>query len=116
MNGSASSRIPSATKAIQTASGSRWSFPQSLITNSCFIQPSGAPITPLRPFGHALAQEPGRSQRQDQDQHEEGEDVLVMAAEKTAGHVADVARAQAFDDAQQHAAQNRTREVADAAQ
>ena len=42
---------------------------------------------------HPLAEQARRPQGQDQDQHDEGEDVLVVAAEHAAGQVADVAGA-----------------------
>src|SRR5512135_1111163 len=47
--------------------------------------------------GHALAKQTLRTQRQHQDQHDEGEDVLVVRAEHAAGEVADVAGAQRLD-------------------
>src|SRR3954453_15569230 len=71
--------------------------------------PSGA-------VGHAFAEQPLRSQGQDQDEHDEGEDVLVMGAEDAAGQRADVAGAERFDKAEQHAADHRAGEVADAAE
>src|ERR1700710_1147471 len=55
------------------------------------------------PVSHALAEQSLRPQRQHQDQHDEGEDVLVVAAEHAAGDVADVAGTERFDQAQQHA-------------
>src|SRR3989344_5636908 len=49
---------------------------------------------------HALAEKTRRPDDQYQDQHEEGEDVLVMAAEKPTGQFADVTCAQALDHAE----------------
>src|SRR5450755_1258086 len=63
--------------------------------------------------GHAFAEQPLGSQCQHQDQHDERKDVLVVAAENAAGQRADVARAQRFDQAEQHAAEHRASEVAD---
>src|SRR5678815_5734321 len=71
---------------------------------------------PSRPVGDAFAEEPLRSQGQHQDQHDEREDVLVVAAEHAAGQHADVAGAERLDQAEQHAADHRAGEVADAAE
>jgi len=65
---------------------------------------------------NARPQQAGRAEHQHRDQHEEREHVLVMAAEETAGEVADVARAERFDQSQQQAAQHRPAQIADAAQ
>ena len=59
---------------------------------------------------------PLRTQRQHEDQHDEGEDVLVVGAQDAARQVADVACAERLDHAQQHAAEHGAREVADAAE
>src|SRR6478735_7683934 len=67
-------------------------------------------------IGDALAEQALRSQRQDQDQDDEGKDVLVVAAENAAGQVADVAGAERLDQAEQDAADHRAGEVADAAE
>src|SRR5438067_12025245 len=63
------------------------------------------------PVGHTLAQQALRSQGEHEDQHDEGEDVLVVAAQHAAGEQADVARAQRFDEPEQHAAHHRARQV-----
>src|SRR5438034_373505 len=65
---------------------------------------------------HPLAQQARRPEHQHRDQHQEREHVLVVAAEDAAGEVADVARAERLDQAEQHAAEHRAAEVADAAQ
>src|ERR1700754_3942571 len=65
---------------------------------------------------NAFAHDAGRTQRKYDDQHHEGEDVLVVAAQEVSGQVADGAGAQAFDQAEQDAAQHRAVDVADAAQ
>src|SRR6188474_264204 len=85
------------------------------------VPPSGS--EPLRAAGrdscsvrHTLAEQALRPQRQDQDQDDEGEDVLVVAAEHAAGEVADVAGAERLDQAEQDAADHRPGEVADAAE
>ena len=75
----------------------------------CTPCPSGA-------VGHAFAQQARRPQRQHEDQHDEGEDVLVVAAQHAAGEVADVAGAELFDQAEQDAADHRAAEIADAAE
>src|SRR5690349_5986936 len=62
--------------------------------------------------GDALAEQALRAQGQHQDQHDEREDVLVVAAEHAAGQHADVAGAEGLDQAEQHAADHRTGEVA----
>src|SRR5438132_6991850 len=67
-----------------------------------------------RPVGHALAEQALRPEGEHEDQHDEREDVLVMAAQHAAGDHADVAGAQRFDEPEQHAAHHRTRQVADA--
>src|SRR3989344_1527906 len=65
---------------------------------------------------HALAEKTRRPDDQHQDQYEKGEDVLVMAAEKSAGQRSDVTGAQTLDHTEQQAAQHRPGDVADAAQ
>src|SRR5262249_41871036 len=82
-----------------------------------------------------FAQEARRPEDEDQDQDEEREHVLIVAPEKTHGailcralllhrvrqegkhaqvrHIADVARAERLDDAQQKPAEHRAREVSD---
>ena len=59
------------------------------------------------PVGHALAQQARGAQREHDDQHDEGEDVGVVAAQHAAGERADVARADGFDQAQEHASHDR---------
>ena len=53
---------------------------------------------------------------QHQNEDEEGEHVLVVAAEEAAGEVADVAGAERLDQSQQHAAEHGAGQVADAAE
>src|SRR4029077_5412239 len=65
-----------------------------------------------RSIGHALAEQALRSHREHEDQHDEGKDVLVVAAEHAAGQLADVAGAERLDQAEQHAAHHRAGEVA----
>src|SRR6266571_6643069 len=57
--------------------------------------------------GHTFAHDAGRPDREHDNQDHEGEDVLVVAAEEAAGQVADIAGAQAVDDAEQDAADHR---------
>src|SRR5687768_12495138 len=71
---------------------------------------------PSRSIGDAFAEQALRSQGQHQDQHDEREDVLVVAAENAAGQHADVAGAERFNEAEQHAADHRAGQVADAAE
>src|SRR6478752_7555866 len=56
------------------------------------------------PVRHPLAEQAGRPQREHDDQHDEGEDVAVVAAQHIAGQGADVARADGLDQPQQDAA------------
>lgn len=63
-----------------------------------------------------FAEQAGGLEHQHDDQHDEGEDVLVMAAEEAAAQVADIARPQRLDDAEQDAAGHRAGEVADTAE
>src|SRR3990167_9463347 len=65
---------------------------------------------------HTLTQQARGAQRQDDDEHDEREDVGVVAAEQAARERADVARADGFDEAQQNAAHHRAGQVADAAE
>src|SRR5207237_910129 len=62
--------------------------------------------------GDALAEQALWPQGEDQDQDDEGEDVLVVAAEDAAGELADVAGTERLDHAEQHAADHRAGEVA----
>src|SRR5262245_9172663 len=66
--------------------------------------------------GHPFAEQALRPHGEHEDQHDEGEDVLVVAAEHAAGQLADVAGAERFDQPQQHPAHHRPGEVADAAE
>src|SRR6185369_4416672 len=63
---------------------------------------------------HAFAEKPLRTQRQHEDQNNEREDVLVVAAEQAAGEGADVAGADRFDQPEQDAAHHGAGQVADA--
>src|SRR3954447_5647508 len=65
---------------------------------------------------HPLAEQPRGPQREHDDQHDEGEDVAVLAAQHAAGDDADVARADGLDQSEQDAADHRARQVADAAE
>src|SRR5262245_50295099 len=67
-------------------------------------------------IGHPFAEQALRPHGQHEDQHDEGEDVLVVAAEHAAGQLADVAGAERLDQAEQHTAHHRARQVADAAE
>src|SRR6201996_2646596 len=49
--------------------------------------------------GHAFAEQDRQAQREHEEQHVEGEDVLVVGAQHATGDVADVARAERLDDA-----------------
>ncbi len=66
--------------------------------------------------GHAFAEQARRPQGQDDDQHDEGEDVGVVAAEHAARQRADVARADGLDQAEQDAADHGAGQVPDAAE
>src|SRR5215208_1082403 len=68
------------------------------------------------PVRHAFAQQSRGSQRQHDDQHDEGEDVGVVAAQDATGGHSDVARTDRLDQPQQHAADHRAGQVADAAE
>src|SRR6185369_9313260 len=68
------------------------------------------------PVRHALAQQPRGPQRQHEDQHDESEDVGVVAAQDATGHHSDVAGADRFDQSKQDAAHHRAGQVADAAE
>src|SRR3569832_2403149 len=61
----------------------------------------------------AFAEPPRRAQREHGDQHDEREDIGVVAAQHAAREFADVARAVRFDEAQQIPADHRARKVAD---
>src|SRR5438034_10232220 len=89
-------------------------------------------------LAHTLAEQTRRSENEHQDQHEEGENVLVVAAEHAhltlagrtlllqrigkkresadIGYIADIACAERLDDAEQDSTQHRAGEVADTAQ
>ena len=60
--------------------------------------------SPSGPVRHALAQQARGTQGQHDDQHDESEDVGVLAAQHAAGRRADVARADRLDQPQQDAA------------
>src|SRR5487761_1986263 len=68
------------------------------------------------PVPDAFAEEPGRTQHENADQHQESKHVLVIAAENIIGQAADIACTQCFDYAEQNAAQHRAGKVADAAE
>src|SRR6185369_430795 len=68
------------------------------------------------PVRHALAQQAGGPQRQHDDQHDESEDVGVVAAQHAAGGHPDVARSDRFDQTEQDPADHRAGQVADAAE
>src|SRR5574344_2156113 len=51
--------------------------------------------------GHALAQQARGTQREDDDEHDESEDVGVVAAQHAPREVTDVARADGLDQPQQ---------------
>src|SRR5882672_1353259 len=70
----------------------------------------------LSAIGHALTEQALRSYGEHEDQHDEGEDVLVVAAQHAAGQAADVAGAERLDQAEQDTADHRAGEVADAAE
>src|ERR1700741_5344566 len=55
------------------------------------------------PIRDALAHQAGRPQGEHQEQHQKGEDLDVLAAEHAAGELAEVARADRLDEAQQDA-------------
>src|SRR5689334_17763715 len=74
------------------------------------------PALPSGSIGDALAEQALRPQREHEDQHDEREDVLVVAAEHATGQDADVAGAERLDQAEQDAADHRTGQVADAAE
>src|SRR5512134_3224034 len=69
-----------------------------------------------RTVGHPFAEQALRAHGQHEDQHDEGEDVLIVAAEHAAGQCADVAGAERLDQPEQHAAHHRAGQVADAAE
>src|SRR5476649_195047 len=68
------------------------------------------------PVSHALAQQSRGAEHQNRNQHQEGEHVLVIAAENIVGQITDIACGEGFDDAEEDAAQHRARKVADTAQ
>src|SRR3954468_7014959 len=65
---------------------------------------------------HPLAEQPRGPQREHDDQHDEGEDVAVLAPQDAAGDDADVAGTDGLDEAQEDAAHHRAGQVADAAE
>src|SRR5450759_2876629 len=71
---------------------------------------------PSSPVPNALAEESGRTQYEYGDQHQEGKHVLVIATENVVGQITDIACGEGFDDAEEDAAQHRSRKVADTAQ
>src|SRR5574343_918995 len=72
-------------------------------------------LSPSGTVGHTLAHEPGRPQREHDDEHDESKDVGVVAHQQATGEVTDVARADRLDQAQQNTANHRPRKIADAA-
>src|SRR5688500_7866210 len=79
--------------------------------NECAIM--AAPSCPVR---DAFTHDAGWPQSQDDDQHHEGENILVMATQESAGPVADIPGAQTLDHAEKNSAEHRTINIADAAQ
>src|SRR3954453_18097199 len=65
----------------------------------------------LGAVGDTLAEQSLRAQRQHEDEHDEGEDILVVAAEDAAREGADVAGAHRLDEAEQHAPDHRPGEI-----
>src|SRR5208282_2828454 len=105
-NGSAASSNASAAYAHHATRGSRFRFCQRPMRSSmklCSIR-------------NAFAEQARGPENQHQDQHEEREHILVIAAEDAAGQIADVAGTEAFDHTKQYAAKHRAAQVADAAE
>ena len=50
------------------------------------------------------------------DGHDEGKNILIVAAKETTGQVFDITRTKGFDQSEQNAAQHRTSEIANAAE
>src|SRR3954465_5337018 len=104
--------------------------------SSTLAAPRAAGPSPSRSHPAALTEQAGGPEHQHQDQHDEGEYVLIVRAKKNevaaalaigdalgqrlggaeVGEIADVAGAERLDDAEQHAAEHRARDVADAAE
>ena len=102
--------------AIWTTNGRTQSSTAAPIRTTSFCCARGVGEARQCSIGDALAEQALRPQREHEDQDDEGEDVLVVAAEDAAGEVADVAGAERFDQAEQDAADHRAGEVADAAE
>src|SRR5512143_3443555 len=68
----------------------------------------------LGTFDHPRAQQARGTEHEHGDQHEEREHVLIVAAQKTAGQVADVAGAEGLDQPQQQPPQHGAGQIADA--
>src|SRR2546430_4420479 len=69
-----------------------------------------------RPPPHHFAQEPLRTEDQDEDQHGEGEDVLVLGAERPPRQERQVGGGERLEQAEDEASGHRAGDVADAAQ
>src|SRR5690242_848692 len=120
-----------------TASASAISSKPTFATAGCFVLISARIAERSRAIGHAFAEQARRPEDEHGDQYEEREHVLIVAAEerevrvaraalrdrrRPAGQlaqvreVADVTCTERLDDAEQHAAEHRARDVADAAE
>src|SRR3990172_10739617 len=63
-----------------------------------------------------FAEQPFGAKNQNENQHGEGENILVLGAEGAVGGERQIGRSQRFQHAEHHAAQHRARDVADAAE
>src|SRR5277367_291587 len=103
-NGNTVSSNASVAYTIHTTRGLRFRFCQ---------RPMRSDMT-LSSICDAFAEQARRPEKQHQNQHDEREYVLVVAAETAAGQVTDVTSAEAFDHAKQHAAEHGAAQIADA--
>src|SRR4051794_6653489 len=107
MNGNASRTMPRMAKLMYALRGLCLMSNRVDMKLSCYFR--------LGTIGDTLAHDAGRTQCKHDDQYDECKDVLVVAAEKTAGQVADITGAKAFDQTEQNPTHHCTIDVADAA-
>src|SRR5688572_33408186 len=80
------------------------------------ISPMRTLSAALRPFTDHLAEETSGPEDQEEDQHREREDVLVLRAERAAGEQRQVGRGERLEQAEDEPADHRAGNVSDAAE